>query len=428
MKKLLSAFIILCLIVLIDWIFFSTSLLEISRLRYEILYFILISLLSFILLVNLTYKSLFSFDNSKLKIILIITLILSFSMFITNRALVINKYYGYSKKIEERTSGNLWKADDFLAHKGIANSVGYYEYFIGDSISGRIYTRFDSLGYRTVNTNSLIISDTLNLFLGCSFTFGDFIKAEEGYPYQTSKLLNNNFINGGASAYGLGQMIQLVDSLTPKFRFKYVFIQLSPWLADRAMELNGPTYYDYRPFPYFSETKNGFTLNYPLYRAHRFSKSKDWRKSERSYYEKIQFMLTDGFNVQIIDYLSDKFSRLKIKMGVIPRPTIKKLELEKYFYDYVINKVNNEGAIPIILKLNYPDNNCSELLTYLKNKATIIDLDVALDFNSQLNRVNATELYGIYHLHNGKKIYYDTHPNPYANEIISKYIFANLKK
>lgn len=128
------------------------------------------------------------------------------SVFIAKRILVINKIYYAAKTIQVKFGPGLWQPNPYLAHKGISNATGNHEYYLRDSISRTIKTSFDSLGYRSVETSNLLPYDTLNLFLGCSYTFGDLIPAEEGFPYKTSALLKNNLINAGASAYGMGQM------------------------------------------------------------------------------------------------------------------------------------------------------------------------------------------------------------------------------
>ena len=116
-----------------------------------------------------------------------------------------------------------------------------------------------------------------------------------------------------------------------------------------------------------------------------------------------------------------------MRLGFLPSPTRNKLELEKYFYSYVIDKVKEHGATPIILKLRYPDEDCYELIEHIEGEAKIVDLDLALYNVVQSTGLDYKTLFHIYHLHNGVKLYYDTHLNAYANEIISNQIFKTLK-
>lgn len=388
--------------------------------------FLINSFLLFLLLENLIYNKFFNLQSSNFRIIIFTIIPLVISMHITHRVQAIDKSYFYSTNSPKTNSGGLWQFDSLLGHKAVPDSTGSYEYYIGDGIKGRVPVTFDSSGYRSVPDSLELRYDTLDLYLGCSLTFGDYIEAQNGYPYLTSKLLEHSHINAGASAYGFGQMIQIVESLVKKHQFKYVFIQLSPWLSDRAMRLTGPTFYGYRPFPYFSDDGIGFKLNPPAFSTLMYSK-KNWR-GKQSYFEKIRFRLTDGSKIEIIDYYSYQYSKLKTILGFIPKPTKRKADLEKFFYDYVIDICKKNNSIPIILKLRYPSAKCSDLLKYLRAKTQIIDLDYDLEKKVDETGLNYQELFSIYHTNGDDSILIDKHPNNFANELFSRRIYNDLKK
>jgi hypothetical protein len=351
---------------------------------------------------------------------------------LAGRVVSISKYYLFVINEPKRPSKNLWQPDIHLAHKGVPLKKGYYEYFI-DSINGQIDVQFDSLGFRCVSVTNKINSDTLNLFLGCSWTFGDFITAEEGYPHKLSKLLNQDYINTGASAYGLAQMKQLLDSLIMKQSFNYVFIQLSPWLSKRAMSFNGPSYFGYNPFPYFSQKNNTFQIEKKPYEV--IKNRREWR-SRKSCFDKLNFYVTNGFEEEIFNYFNFKWAVFKSNIGLLKKPTKNKNELELFFYKHAIDICKQYNAIPVILKFGYqklgfnidrlPDN--EELLKFLElEKIKVIDIDDAL-LTDTVDYDNPRR-FEIYHkLPNGEKIYYDNHPNPLANTIFSKTIFNSLNK
>lgn len=347
-------------------------------------------------------------------------------MHIADRLLAVNKAYISVETLKYKTSGNIYQFDSLMGQKGIPNARGSHDYYIGDSISGSIPIMLDEQAFRTVPDDLQIFSDTLDLFLGCSFTFGDLLPAEDCYPYKTSKLLNHSFINAGQTAYGLAQMKLLIDTLLPKYKFNYVFIQLSPWLADRAMVITGQTNYGFRPFPYFSDRGNGFVLNKPAFKSHFYS-SKQWRKTTHSYVEKLSFALSDGWRFEILDYYSFVGSVIKIKLGIKPGPTKRKEELEKYFYNYAINRCKQYNAIPLILKLQYPNEECQDLLNYIRNKASVIDLDSDLERIINETGKDHKSLFEIYHVYVEDTIVFDQHPNKYAHELFSEKIFNELK-
>ncbi len=388
--------------------------------------FIIKFFLLFLLFVNMTYKSFFDFKSGKLKFALFMVISIIISIHAASRLNCIDEFYFYSKTLVTRPFSNRSQPDQLLSHKGIPNSQSADCYYIGDSIHGCTPIFFDSLGYRTVPDSLKLKNEKLDLYLGCSFTFGDYIMAEDSYPYLTSKLLKNNYINAGCGAYGLGQMKLLIDSLVGKYPFNYVFIQLSPWLSERSISFNGPVDYGYRSFPYFSDYGKSFKLNPPSYSTYAYSR-KNWRETPPSYSEKIQFFLTDGLKIEIHDYYCYWLSRLKAKAGIIPEPTRRKESLEKYFYSYAINKCKKNNSTPIILKLKYPKDECRELLDYLSTMAKIIDLDADLDKKVTETNCSYETLFSIYYVNGNDSIIYDHHPNELANKLFSKRIYAELK-
>jgi hypothetical protein len=425
-KRILS--IIILIFIITDFFFYKINVHFGNKQHFSIIYFLLSSLLIFLIIEYLIYYKLFNLKSNKFKIIIFIICPLIISMIVSDRLQAINKFYFSSKRLILRDY-NLWKSDNILGIKSVPNSQCSFNYYIGDSIKGSVPVLFDSIGYRTVPDFLKLKNDILDLYLGCSFTFGDFIEAQNSYPYLTSKFLNHNYINASASGYGLGQMVQLLENLTKKYHFKYVFIQLSPWLAYRAMDLNGPVRDGYRPFPYYSDHDNSFKLNLPAFSILKYSYG-NWRDTKPSYYERIQFIFTDGVITEICDYFFYQIARLKTYLGFLPKPTERKEELERYFYDYAINVCEKNNTIPIILKICtpwYSPNQCNDLLDYLRPKAKIIDLDFNLAQKVRETGMDYKKLYFLNVIHNKYVFYYDSHPNEYANKLFSDRICNELK-
>ncbi|MCK6694813.1 MAG: hypothetical protein L6Q97_22265 [Thermoanaerobaculia bacterium] len=425
--KVFSALMFLGFIFLTDYGYFKLNLAFGNKVLFDLSFFLLTTIFVFIFFSNLLYKTFFSFADPAWKVVLCMALPLAVAMLYSDRMLAINKFYFYSKNLPKKSSGNLWRPDPVFAHRGVPNAQGSYNYYIGDSIKGSIEVTFDNQGFRTVPDTLKVKSDTTNLFLGCSFTFGDYILAEEGYPYKTSVLLRHHFVNGGASAYGIAQMKLLLDSLLSQKKFHYVFIQFSPWHLERAMKINGPSFYGYRPFPYFSEHDAGFQLNMPAYKTNLYV-SKDWHHSGYSYRENLYFKISDGWQIEIQDFFSYNTARCKILLGLIPKPTKNRSALERYFYSYVLSVCSKNNTIPVFLKLAYPIEECRDLVEYLDEKSILIDLDAELDAEVEKTGKTYDELFHIYHKLGETKLYYDAHPNAYANDIIAKKIYADLRR
>ena len=389
--------------------------------------FLLKSIFIFLLIINVLYKRAFTLNSNKTIITIFIILPLILSMLIADRLVALNKFYYYSKTLNKSFSGLIWQYDDSLSYKGLPYSQGSYNYYLGDTIEGRVPLIFDSLGFRTVPDSLRINSDSTDLYLGCSYTFGDFVEAQNTYSYLTSKFLNHNYINAAIVGYGAGQMVQIAEKLLPKRKFSYVFIQLSSWIVPRAMEINGPTRFGYRPFPYYSETGSSFKLNLPAYKTRMYS-IKNWRKTQRSYFEKMFFSFTDGYKIEIHDYYSFKFAELKIRLGILPKPTQNKTALEIVYYDHLIDLCLRHMAVPVVLKLMYPDKDCETLVRHIRKKAKIIDLDSVLQTIVSRTGIKYGKLFKIHHVQNNDSINFDSHPNKFAHSIFSETIYNALKR
>ncbi len=425
--KIATILIILSLFILIDFIFFKLNVSFGNSAAISMLVFIINSILLFLLIETLIYKKLFDFKSGKFKIVFFTVVPFILSMHIADRFLIINQFYLYSKTLDKRTSGTVWKVDQYLAHKAIPDAHGSFIYYIGDGIKDSIPIIIDSIGYRTVADSLKLKNKTLDLYLGCSFTFGDGIEAQYSYPYLTSKFLGHNYINTGASAYGSGQMVQVADSLTGQYQFNYVFIQLSPWLSRRSMSMIRTTPYGYRPYPYFSDVGSGFKLNPPSFSTLMIYSRKNLRDTERSYFEKTLFLFSDGFKAEVIDYYSYVIATIKIKLGILPEPTKRKADLEKYVYNRIIDCCKKNNAIPIILKLCYPTDQCKPLLENLKTRAQVIDLDFDLERKVIETKVPYEKLFSVYHTEGKDSVIIDRHPNKVAHELFSLRIIKDIK-
>jgi hypothetical protein len=434
MKEKISSFLAIIILVFVDFIFFNLEMHFTITSTFSVIYFLIISVLIFLSLEILIYNRLFNFKSSKLKIIILILFPLLISMVFTNRLQALDKFYFDSKRHHLIRSNNIYTFDKLLGWKSIPDSKSSIDSNFGDSINISIPIIFDSIGYRTVPDSLKLRSDTLDLYLGCSFTFGAQIEAQNGYPYKTSKLLGHNYINTGCLSCGEGQMIQHFESLIRKFNFKYVFIQLSPWLVDRTTNLVASTWSGHKPCPYFSDDGKIFKLNPTAFSDQRFT-NRNWQNTKPSYFDRMHFIFTDGIKMEIFQYYIYQFAILKTKLGLIPKPTKRKNELERYFYDYIIDVCKKNNAIPIILKIGYnsyypwsSSRNCNDLLQHLGLKAKIIDLDLALQLKVDNKRMSFYDLFHVSVKYHNRIIRYDSHPNEYANETFSERIYYKLKK
>jgi hypothetical protein len=426
-KKLSQVLVFLVALTVVDFLFYLLKARFGEKTIIYMVDYLIKTILLFLLLEGLLYGSAFTMKSGKVKIFAFVVLPLILSLHIAQRWMTIDKFYFYSKSIPKRASVGLWEFDEKLGHKAIPNASGSYNYYIGDTVKGSVPVMFDEHGYRTVNNPLKLHSDKKDLFLGCSFTFGDFLPAENTYSYLTAKTLQHEYINCGRSAYGLAQMYQIANTLVPKEKFTYVFIQLSPWLADRAMSLHGPTFFGYRPFPFFSKKGDSFEVIPPSYTTTMYkTNSTNWRESKMSYGEKLKFTFTDGMKIEVVDFYAYQVAKLKNNLGLTPKPTTDKKALEAFFYEHLVDLCHKHGATPVVLKLRYDIKNCGELVERLSKKATVIDLDAPLDSIAKQTGLTHDSLFALYHRIGNDSVCFDNHPNKYANMLFAEKICNSL--
>jgi hypothetical protein len=422
-QRLLTILFLLAVIVGFDWLMEATGFLKgNSRIR-GALAFLGYTLLLFLTAVNATYRLLFDFRSGMAKITAILVTFLVLSMFLADRMLAVSRLWNYAVDIKRRTDPFLFQDDPHLGYRAVPNAKGNYEYFIGDSIHQKVPVIFDSQGLR-VATLPPPPGDSLDLYLGCSFTFGDYITAEQSYPYKTSKRLGHSPVNAALSGYGLAQMKRLADTIIPRGRFRYVFIQLSYWLTDRAVTPNRTTLYGYKAVPYFSKGQAGFELNDPVYKSSFRKKAREWHEGERTYARKLLFSATDGFTIEFVDYTRYLVAKAGMRLGVVPRPAKDMRALEKEFYDHVIGLARKNGSIPVIVKISYSDDLSPSLLEHLKGQALLADVDKAAADSCRISGTTFREKYQLHHPHPAGPIHFDNHPNPVMTDLISDVILS----
>lgn len=428
LKKISPFLIILFCIAATDALFFFIEDADKKRVVYDVLYFTLVSFEVLLFLAIAFKKIIYNYHGKAAATGLLFAALFIVSMVISNRMMALNNFYLHSKKSPLFNSGNIWRSDPLLSYKGVACADGFYGFQAYDSVSYTCPVKLDSNGYRIAEKKIHYPGNKEILFLGCSFTFGDYVKAEESFAYKTAQLLRHNYTNAASSGYGLGQMQHLSDNLLKKNKYNYVFIQLSPWLAERSMGLKRSRMYGYRATPYFTRAgSSGFKLVYPVYNT-RMVNRKFIRNTPASYYEKIRFSLQEGYDVEVADYFTALSAQWKVNLGLLPPPADNKREVEAFFYRNIIKKVKSSGATPVILKLRYADKECAPLLNEIKKQATVIDLDLALDSVALRHHTTFEQLLTNSKRHNGVRVQYDNHPNAMAHRIMAKYIYTQLQQ
>jgi hypothetical protein len=430
MQKIKQLSAILLVMILFDLLYFelrlSNPMKEVAMANQA--YQLLMLFLTFLFLLTLLYRSVFSMKSSPWLIACCLLLCFMLSVFVSGRlkSLMLAYERAFTHWGNTNVDPQLHRFDDQGLWRGNPRSKGYYHYNVGDTLLGKVEVIFDSLGHKSVDDSLRVKSDTLDMIVGCSFSFGQFVKGEEGYPYLVTKKLDHRFMNASMGGYGLAQMQMRLDSLLPAHRFRYVFIQMSPWLSERAMSISGMFARGYPSGHYFGETDSGIVLMPQAYKSPDYKVLGEWNARGKSYIQRIRYFLTDGYDLQVKGYVNMRIAKLKTSVGLLTAPVKDTLALEKFFYDKAISDVRKAGAIPVLVKFFWKERDFESLGGHLKGKALIVDCDRRLDSVSEAMGVRPNDLYRLYVERGGRKIVYDNHPNEFANRLIAEEILSRI--
>ncbi len=316
------------------------------------------------------------------------------------------------------------QADDSLGLVAIPGA-GYEEtYRYGDPL----LIRYDARGFRIpVSGDSLCKAGQAAdlLFLGCSFTFGASVLAEESFPYLAAHQTGKRYLNAGLGSYGLAHMLILARRLIPEYRPAYVIIQYSPWLVARGTSLYGPSFLGRLPFPYFTAVEDSFTLAPPAFRSQLFSVDKQaLRDKYRS--RKWAFYTREAIPFFIRDHWMDLKTRASVIFGSRPAPANELAEVEHHAYREIVRIARQAGSKPLVLLLGdslYSRQAAERLgrdLTYIHADSLImrhIADSQSGDFDQE---------YYIWRLDGKRPVMVDRHPNPRIHRVIARSIINHI--
>ena len=173
--------------------------------------------------------------------------------------------YESLKSHERGWSGRAHAPDARLGFAPVPGARGAHVFPIGPDVP----MRYDAHGFRVpVHAEQApAVTHPLLLTLGCSFTYGDAVAAEEAWPFVTAQMLGGTAANAGVCGYGLAQMLLLAERLVPSVAPDYLVVQYSPWLASRAQSPLGPSRFGYLPTPYFFDQNGTLQLRDPVFRT-----------------------------------------------------------------------------------------------------------------------------------------------------------------
>ena len=399
-----------------------------------------------VFLLSITYKKYWDGQTFK-KVIPAISFVLVFVVsFYLIREIYFNfravdRLYTYYKK-NIGILGDVFMADDTLGHRGVPNGSGV-SIFPLQNRKISVPIQLNKEGFRIPAKPKNVDSDTLMMFLGCSFTWGDYSLAEENYSSQAIDLLKYKSLNCGTDAYGLAQILILAERKIPQHRPKIVSVQYSPWLADRARFMFFPSAHGVMPFPFVTKNEDSkFYIHEPFFRSSLYNPEyKYYKTSPVSFADKFSFFFKVGFPVAIVDSWKQHLAQWKMTLGMLPTAESDNQKIEKYVYERIYELCKQNGARMVVLNIggfgysdeqrmsNHHDRKRFQetMNAELVKNVNFIDADSVLRAG-----IKPKENYSKYvqwaKVSETDSILYDNHPNPMAHKIIAETLVEGMEK
>ena len=342
--------------------------------------------------------------------------------------------YNYVKESPQAWKGRVYQYDPDFGLVLIPGGEGAEVFRIGPEIP----MKADINGFRVpVNDPALTLplKRPVVMALGCSFTYGQGVLAEETFPYLVGRELNGTTINAAVCAHGLSQMLIIARRLIPKYKPDYVLVQYSPWLARRSLKYFFPLVYRNVPTPFFTNTKdNSITIHPPVFKTEYFDwPVVDYYWTKAGISDFASFLINIGFPFFIYDDFNMLGFHLKKLAGVIPEPARNSQEdIERIVYGEIEEICRNNGAKMLLITWGAGSSEKEPSYLYLgaielNLRETVIVNAYSVLYNNLQDRYpgNYLSVYGNYR--GSPPVLVDTHPNSYAHAIIASEIVRTIE-
>ncbi len=352
----------------------------------------------------------------------------------------LDRLYDYYKQ-NIGILGNVFMADDTLGHRGVPNGSGMSTFPLENNLI-QVPIQLNEEGFRIPTNKKSVDSDTLMMFLGCSFTWGDYSLAEENYSSQATNLLKIRALNCGVDAYGLAQILLLAERKIEKYRPQILSIQYSPWLADRARFMFFPSAHGVMPFPFIAKNeKSEFYVHEPFFRSSLYNPEyKYFKTSPKTLSDKISFFFKVGFPVAILDSWKRSIAQWKMYVGLLPMSEPDNQQIEKFVYERIYGLCKKYKVKMVVLNIggfgysdeqrmsnHYDRKHFQETMSpELVKNVTFIDADSVLR-KGILPKENYSKYVQWGKISPTDSIIYDNHPNPMAHKIIANTLVEGMK-
>lgn len=241
--------------------------------------------------------------------------------------------------------GSVYRADENYGYFPKPGSAAFFS-FRGME---RVPLIFDAYGFRVPVLKRQIDRPYTGgiLFLGCSFTLGDGVAAENTFPELVGNELDIRGMNAGMSGGGLCQMVLRARDDIPRFKPKYVVAQYAHWMVRRSQRYYRPTDYGKTPGPFYYETDGNIDIHTPVFTTINF----DLPIAKYARKGLIPFSWHVGLPLYIHDDFYESLTSIKRLLGILPKPVDSEEAVVEFTYKEIENICRANGARMVVLKL-----------------------------------------------------------------------------
>jgi hypothetical protein len=340
------------------------------------------------------------------------------------------RFYLYYKNVSPGAYGNLYLPDPVIGAVAKPGARGYELYGDGKTIQ----IVFDENGFRVpANRKPGPYRKPLVLALGCSFTFGDGVEAENTFAQLVADALGGTALNAGINGTSIANMLVLAERLIPKYQPDYVLVQFSGWLVDRAQSQFRNFVNAKFPSCFLVDSPDdGVELHPPAFGCKniRIDKTR-YVGTPKSLTDYLSFFFRVGLPLYIHDDANMAIYYFKLATGILPKPAANREKIVRVAYMEIARLCRENHSRMVIVILHDPRVREPTLAEVLRingiENATVVDTGPALI--SRMPTKSAREYYTLYgRMAGSPPVLLDNHPNELAHKIIAEEILKAIAK
>jgi hypothetical protein len=339
--------------------------------------------------------------------------------------------YSFLKSDHLGFRGPVHRADAELGFAAVPDARGFHVFPSGPPLP----MRYDGEGFR-IPANQPPDAPRrrpLVLALGCSFTYGDGVRAEDAYPHLVAEDLGGTELNAGKCAYGLAQMLLLARRLIPQYKPDYVLVQFSTWLPGRGTSGFARATFGRVPVPYLLLRPDGTSgVHPPLFGTRVFDLPfHEFDNKRRGVGEFARFFLRAAAPLLVHDDLAMGACAIRRVLGRLPdgeqqRAQRNREELNRVVYAEIGRVAAENRARLVIVRLSHPLEAHWQRLKELSPGALVVNAQAVLD--EQIPSGRREDYYKLFgHWRGEPPRLVDNHPNPAAHRVIADAVVRAIR-